>query len=671
MFCKKCGTQLDDNMKFCVKCGTPLTEIAELREDYTPTVRPTQQYEKEVSESKKGNPLKGILLVLVFVLIGVLGVGAFLIGRAFLQNNGNEEPDFEGYLELAEECMDQEDFEGAIGYYLDALEIEVEDEDLYLDLAKAYIENGDEEDAVEILQEGYEQTEHKKIKEFLEEEFGVTVEESAEDGAGKVAGEEDGTKEDKGDEANVEAAAEEALQPYTGVRTDINIEVKQVDNTNFPEMVFYTSVTDASGNTVENLTRQDFKIQEIDAQGNVLDATIDDVYQVLNEDKINVNLVLDASGSMDSYNKMQQAKNAAISFLDKVSMENGDKVEVISFGSYVYLEQEFSNNRSLVSTAVQDITTGGGTALYDALYAGLFQTYYEEGAKCVIGFTDGMENSSSYTFEDVVNLARNTGIPLFIVGIGEEYDADVLMNLAGQCSGKYYSANVNDLESILEDIYLTIYKEQQDYYVFKYTSQDLDNPHDFREIVVQTSEASEFSGSYRKSYVPEADIYGVFSSSYTSKDYMIPDSNLRTVTESDLAGMSLAELRIARNEIFARHGRQFKDPMLNQWFYSKTWYLNVPLKYAPDDFDAVRPSPLSSLELENAYFIKAYEEDMMATRNIYPDAGSVLLSDYDLALSKPVLRTALQQLQTYSYTNILGENMRLIEEAIAKEEVQY
>jgi len=199
----------------------------------------------------------------------------------------------------------------------------------------------------------------------------------------------------------------------------------------------------------------------------------------------------------------------------------------------------------------------------------------------------------------------------------------------------------------------------------------LDNPHDFREIVVQTSEASEFSGSYRKSYVPEADIYGVFSSSYTSKDYMIPDSNLRTVTESDLAGMSLAELRIARNEIFARHGRQFKDPMLNQWFYSKTWYLNVPLKYAPDDFDAVRPSPLSSLELENAYFIKAYEEDMMATRNIYPDAGSVLLSDYDLALSKPVLRTALQQLQTYSYTNILGENMRLIEEAIAKEEVQY
>ena len=91
----------------------------------------------------------------------------------------------------------------------------------------------------------------------------------------------------------------------------------------------------------------------------------------------------------------------------------------------------------------------------------------------------------------------------------------------------------------------------------------------------------------------------------------------------------------------------------------------------PDDFDALRPSPLSSLELENAYFIKAYEENIMATQNIYPDAGSVLLSDYDLALSKPVLRTALEQLPTYSYTDILGENMRLIEEAIAKEDVQY
>lgn len=668
IFCEKCGAQLNENMKFCVKCGTPLVESEEMRADYTPTVQPTKQYEKDVpKERESGGALKIILFVLILLLVAVIGAGAFLIGNHFL-NKEDDEKDFDGFLDSAEECMKEEDFEGAISYYLSALKEDEDNEEVYIELAKAYIENDEEDEAVEILQEGFEQTQHKDIKEFLEEEFDITVE----------APEEDGEETEADAEAETEAAAEgeekepeEVLEPYTGVRTDINIEVRQVDNTNFPEVVFYTSVTDQNGNTVENLKKQDFKIQEIDAQGNVLDATIEDVYQVLNEDKINVNLVLDASGSMDSYNKMQQAKNAAISFLDKVSLENGDKVEVISFGSYVYLEQEFSSDRGVISSAVQDITTSGMTALYDALYAGLYQTYYEEGAKCVIGFTDGLENASSYTFDDVVNMARNTGIPLFIVGIGEEYDADVLMSLADQCSGKYYSANVNDLETILEDIYLTIYREQQDYYVFEYTSQDLDNPHAFREIYVQTSEASEFSGSYRKSYVPEADMTGAFSESYTGKDYMISDSNLRTITEYDLAGLSLAELRIARNEIFARHGRQFKDPMLNQWFYSKTWYLNVPLKYAPDEFDAIRPSPLSTLEIENANFIKQYEDNIMATQNIYPDAASVLLSDYDLALSKPVLKIALEQMRMYQYTNILGENIRLVEEAIAKEEVQY
>ncbi|HPF30056.1 MAG TPA: hypothetical protein PLZ77_08155 [Lachnospiraceae bacterium] len=112
-----------------------------------------------------------------------------------------------------------------------------------------------------------------------------------------------------------------------------------------------------------------------------------------------------------------------------------------------------------------------------------------------------------YSFDDVVEMAQNTGIPVFIIGIGEEYDVDVLQNLATQCSGQYYSANVDELETILEDIYLTIYREQQDYYVFKYTSENLDNPQEFRDIVVETSETSEFFGTYRKSYVPQADIF--------------------------------------------------------------------------------------------------------------------------------------------------------------------
>jgi len=270
-------------------------------------------------------------------------------------------------------------------------------------------------------------------------------------------------------------------------------------------------------------------------------------------------------------------------------------------------------------------------------------------------------------------MAKNTGIPVFIVGIGTSYDIDEsqLQSLASQCSGKYYSASDSNLESILEDIYLSIYREQQDYYVVKYTTSDTDDRDEFRDVVLQTSEVSEFTGYYKKSYIPETDVSGAFSSDYSNKDFMLDFSSDRAVDRSDLDGMSLAQLRIARNEIFARHGRQFNDPLLNQWFYSKTWYLNIPVKYSPDDFDKNNPNPLTKLERSNAEFIKSYENEKMDSEDIYPDAANAQLSEYDLALSKPVLKTALSQMRGYPSSSTLNDNISKVEEAINKEDVKY
>ena len=61
----------------------------------------------------------------------------------------------------------------------------------------------------------------------------------------------------------------------------------------------------------------------------------------------------------------------------------------------------------------------------------------------------------------------------------------------------------------------------------------------------------------------------------------------------------------------------------------------------------------------------------MASRDIFPDAGNALLSDYDLALSKAVLTRALEQMNGYPSTSILEENRRLVQEALNKEEIQY
>lgn len=475
------------------------------------------------------------------------------------------------------------------------------------------------------------------------------------------------------DELEEKEEKEEKEATFNGEYQDIDIFIRQVDNSNFPEVVFYASILDENGAPVEGLDASDFKITEIDTTGKVDDVSIREVEQVLSsKDKISMQLVLDASGSMSSYNKIDMSKYAANALVNKLGQRSGDKISVIAFDDYVYLVQDFTSAKADLSGAIDSLSVGGSTALYDGIYAGLTQTYYETGVKCVIALTDGEENASSYTFDDVINLAKQTAIPVFIIGVGDYgYDSSELQLMASECSGRYYSADEQDLDTILEDIYTGIYEEQQDYYMFSYTSNNEKDLSDYRRIKLETSGESIYRGVYEKEFVPVSDVSGDFSNSYADKDYMLDFSSGREVTESDLYGMSLAELRIARNEIFARHGRQFNDAFLNKWFYSKSWYLSIPEKYSPEYFTNNKPNPLSKLEIKNIDFIKAYEDAIIAGSEIYPDAATTLLSEYDLNLSKANLKIALDQVMRYQNTSIRDENIRLIREAIAREDIDY
>ena len=46
----------------------------------------------------------------------------------------------------------------------------------------------------------------------------------------------------------------------------------------------------------------------------------------------------------------------------------------------------------------------------------------------------------------------------------------------------------------------------------------------------------------------------------------------KTITEAMLQGLSLHELRLLRNEVYARHGRAFRAEWLQQYFYQQPWY---------------------------------------------------------------------------------------------------
>ena len=88
-----------------------------------------------------------------------------------------------------------------------------------------------------------------------------------------------------------------------------------------------------------------------------------------------------------------------------------------------------------------------------------------------------------------------------------------------------------------------------------------------------------------------------------SGDFILPQSSVQYITNADLAGLSEWEIRVARNEIYARHGRIFTSPDLAEYFSQKSWYVpSIPA----DQFDN---SYLNSIEIANLQVITQYEAD--------------------------------------------------------------
>jgi hypothetical protein len=79
---------------------------------------------------------------------------------------------------------------------------------------------------------------------------------------------------------------------------------------------------------------------------------------------------------------------------------------------------------------------------------------------------------------------------------------------------------------------------------------------------------------------------------------MFPQASMRLLTSSDLNEMSKQDLKIMRNEIFARHGYIFKTSDMKSYFATQSWYQG--------QYDNVN-SLLSNIEQQNIALIKRYE----------------------------------------------------------------
>ena len=171
---------------------------------------------------------------------------------------------------------------------------------------------------------------------------------------------------------------------------------------------------------------------------------------------INLGLVIDRSGSMQG-DKLEHAKQAAVYAIEQ--LRSNDRVSVTVFDNTVQtlVANTLVEDKLSIIGQIKQITTGGSTALFDGWKEGAAQVgshLKSGGLNRVLLLTDGQanigESRPDFIATDVARQA-NAGISTSALGLGDDYNEDLLEAIGNSGDGGYYYVESPDqLQGIFE-----------------------------------------------------------------------------------------------------------------------------------------------------------------------------------------------------------------------------
>ena len=168
---------------------------------------------------------------------------------------------------------------------------------------------------------------------------------------------------------------------------------------------------------------------------------------------VSMAIVLDNSGSM-SGQKIVDARNAAHALVDQLSP--GDQVTVIAFnsGSRVLVRnQRVDTGGASIHSAINTIESGGGTCIRCGLqdaYGALIESDPGRLNRVVL-LSDGNGSSSAADLRRLSANALEQHVPTSTIGLGRDYNEDVMVQVARGGDGDYYFLpNSDAIAEVLE-----------------------------------------------------------------------------------------------------------------------------------------------------------------------------------------------------------------------------
>jgi len=234
------------------------------------------------------------------------------------------------------------------------------------------------------------------------------------------------------------------------------------------------SVSDGRGRFVPNIPQSAFHVQEDGRPQTITHFASEDV-------PLELVAAIDISGSMAP--AMPRLKIAVKEFLGDVPPQ--DQVTLLGFNDNIFTVTRKQTDPAELIKAVDRLAPWGSTALYDVLLRGVEILGRQTGRKALVVFTDGEDQGSHATMNDVERRLQSSDVTLYMIGQGRGVTMEslkrVMERLANPTGGRaLFTENIEELHNAFADLL----DELSNQYLLGYQSSNSKRDDQWRKIKV-------------------------------------------------------------------------------------------------------------------------------------------------------------------------------------------
>jgi VWFA-related protein len=189
------------------------------------------------------------------------------------------------------------------------------------------------------------------------------------------------------------------------------ININSIDaKTDFPRVKLNLTVVDPDSRGITGLDEENILVYEDGFRVNYV--KVKDISS--STDSLYLVFAIDSSKSI-SKEYLEKIKKSAAEIADSAGVN--DRIAVLRFNDKIKLLNNFSSNKMEIVNSIKSVERhGSNTVMFDAIYDSIeFLSRVKSARKGVVVFTDGKDEGSSLSNEDVIKFGKETGVPVYFI----------------------------------------------------------------------------------------------------------------------------------------------------------------------------------------------------------------------------------------------------------------